>query len=72
VTVQNAGGKHSASSCSEAEAANLDNLLDEAQRVTFRASDPIAITLDKLWKSIAVPTDLHSPTMVRAREGWWR
>jgi hypothetical protein len=37
-----------ASSCSEAEADHLDNLLDGALRETFHASDRIAITVDKL------------------------
>jgi hypothetical protein len=46
---------------STAEAAHLDNLLDEALRETFPASDPIAITVDKPPKGIAPPDDLHSP-----------
>jgi hypothetical protein len=45
---------------SEAEAVHLDNLLDEALRETFPASDPIAITIDKPPKGIASPDDLHS------------
>jgi hypothetical protein len=51
---------------SEAEAVHLDNLLDEALRETFPASDPIAITIDKPPKGIAPPDDLHnsdSPSM---------
>jgi hypothetical protein len=45
---------------SEAEAVHLDNLLDEALRETFPASDPIAITIDKPSKVIA-PEDLRRP-----------
>jgi hypothetical protein len=52
--------KRTALSHSKAEAAHLDNLLDEALRETFPASDPIAITVDKPSKSIAPPDDLHS------------
>ena len=32
---------------SEPDAEHLDNMLDEALRETFPASDPIAITIDK-------------------------
>jgi len=38
---------------SEPDAEHLDNMLDEALRETFPASDPIAITIDKPLKSIA-------------------
>ena len=38
---------------SEAEAAHLDKLLDDALRETFPASDPIAITIDNSSKAIA-------------------
>jgi hypothetical protein len=54
------GKRHPASSRSKAEAAHLDNLLDEALRETFPASDPIAITMDKPAKGIE-PDGLHSP-----------
>jgi hypothetical protein len=37
----------------EAETVHLDNLLDEALRETFPASDPIAITVHKPSKAIA-------------------
>jgi hypothetical protein len=46
---------------SKAEVAHLDDLLDEALRETFPAGDPIAITVDKPSKSVALPDDLHSP-----------
>jgi hypothetical protein len=52
--------KHSASSRSESEAAHLDNLLDEALRETFPASDPIAIAIDRPLKGIE-PHGLLSP-----------
>jgi hypothetical protein len=55
------GKKQPALSRSKTEAAHLDNLLDEALRETFPASDPIAITVDKPSKSNAPPDDLHSP-----------
>ena len=55
------GKKQPALGRSKAEAAHLDDLLDEALRETFPASDPIAITIDKTWKRIAPPNDLHSP-----------
>jgi hypothetical protein len=48
--------KHSASSRAKAHAAHLDGLLDEALRETFPASDPVAITVDKLPMSTA-PSD---------------
>jgi hypothetical protein len=38
---------------SEAEAVHVDNLLDEALRETFPASDPIAITIEKPSKAVA-------------------
>jgi hypothetical protein len=41
-------------------ATHLDQLLDEALRDTFPASDPIAITIDKPWKAIASKA-LRSP-----------
>jgi hypothetical protein len=56
------GKKQPALGRSKAEAAHLDNLLDEALRETFPASDPIAITVDKPWKSLAPPDDLHGPS----------
>jgi hypothetical protein len=46
---------------SEAEAVHLDNLLDEALRETFPASDPIAITIDKPSKVIAPDEGLRRP-----------
>jgi hypothetical protein len=60
------GKRHSASSHSKAEAAHLDNLLDEALRETFPASDPIAITIDKPTRRVTPPDNLHgsdSPSM---------
>jgi hypothetical protein len=53
------GKKQPALSRSKAEAAHLDNLLDEALRETFPASDPIAIIVDKPSKSVAPPDELH-------------
>lgn len=47
------GNKAAGVSRSKSEAAHLDNLLDEALRETFPASDPIAITIDRPWKGIA-------------------
>jgi hypothetical protein len=44
------GNKQSQLSRSEAEAAHLDHLLDEALLETFPASDAIAITIDKRSK----------------------
>jgi hypothetical protein len=46
---------------SEAEAVHLDNLLDEALRETFPASDPIAITIDKPSKAIGLEGLRSSP-----------
>jgi hypothetical protein len=54
------GKKHPGLSRSKAEAAHLDNLLDEALRETFPASDPIAIAIDKPSKGIE-PHGLLSP-----------
>jgi hypothetical protein len=56
--------KHSPSTQSIAAAAHLDNLLDEALRETFPASDPVAITIeitiDKPSESVAPPEELNS------------
>jgi hypothetical protein len=46
---------------SEAEAAHLDTLLDEALRETFPASDPIAICVDRPLEAL---TDLQDPDNV--------
>jgi hypothetical protein len=40
-------------SCSESEALHLDNLLDDALKATFPASDPVAITIDRPSKGSA-------------------
>jgi hypothetical protein len=55
---------------SEPDAEHLDNMLDEALRETFPASDPIAITIDKPLKSIASeehqgPDNLEKSTRAR-------
>jgi hypothetical protein len=39
---------------SQPDAEHVDMMLDEALRETFPASDPIAITIDKPLKSIAL------------------
>jgi hypothetical protein len=44
---------------SKAEAAHLDDLLDEALRETFPASDPIAIIVDKPSKGVAPLDEFH-------------
>jgi hypothetical protein len=54
------GKKQPALSRGKAEAAHLDNMLDEALRETFPASDPIAIIVDKPSKIVAPPDEFHS------------
>src|SRR5277367_5925522 len=50
----------------EGESSHLDNLLDEALKDTFPASDPIAITIEKSAGSLALsgPDGLANPSMV--------
>jgi hypothetical protein len=45
---------------SEAEAAHLDKLLDDALRETFPASDPIAICVDRALEALTLG-DLQDP-----------
>ena len=56
----------SASSHSKAEAAHLDNLLDEALRETFPASDPIAITIDHpAQRVVRASKVMRAPTVMQ-------
>jgi hypothetical protein len=48
---------------SEAEAAHLDTLLDDALRETFPASDPIAICIDRPLEALTL-SDLQDPDNV--------
>jgi len=48
---------------SEAEAAHLDTLLDDALRETFPASDPIAICVDRPLEVLTHPVRALSPLL---------
>jgi hypothetical protein len=58
--------KRSRLSRAKGESVHLDNLLDEALKDTFPASDPIAITIEKYAGSVALsgPDGLANPSMV--------
>jgi hypothetical protein len=49
--------KRPASVAGSARAAHIDNLLDEALKGTFPASDPIAITVDEASATHTEPSD---------------